>query len=351
MKSDILSFECDYNNGAHPDVLRHLTETNDLMTLTYGQDIFTLRAAEKIKAVCDQPDAEVFLLSGGTQANATVIDGMLRSYEAVLCAKTGHINVHEAGAVEMSGHKVIGLPHHDGKLSAADLDRWMTVFEHDESRDHVAQPGLVYISFPTEMGTLYHAAELASLYETCHHHGLRLFVDGARLGYGLASPDNDITFPFLAHHCDAFYIGGTKVGALCGEAVVFAPGCCPRQFFTIIKRHGALLAKGRLVGVQFNALFTDDLYLRISRHAIEKARQLKQILTDSGLQPFIDSPTNQQFMVIPNEWMHRLEEHVLFTHWEPYDNHHTVCRFVTSWATTDDDLAQLKALFHGLKKP
>ncbi len=340
----MISFECDYNNGAHPEVLRHLVETNDEETLTYGFDRYTEQAKEKIKAACEAPDAEVFLLTGGTQTNATVIDGMLRSYEAVVCAETGHINVHEAGAIEASGHKVIGLPQKDGKLEAATLERFMEVFENDESRDHVAQPGMVYISFPTEMGSLYTADELLRLEDICHRHGLHLFVDGARLGYGLMAEGNDITLPFLAAHCDAFYIGGTKVGALCGEAVVFTHNNTPRCFFSMIKRHGALLAKGRLTGVQFDALFTDDLYFRISRHAIEMAAALRDVLREAGLAFYVESPTNQQFVILPNKKMHLLEQQVLFTHWMPYDDDSTVCRFVTSWATKPEDIQRLRQL-------
>ena len=340
----MISFECDYNNGAHPEVLRHLVETNDEETLTYGFDHYTEQAKEKIKAACEAPDAEVFLLTGGTQTNATVIDGMLRSYEAVVCAETGHINVHEAGAIEASGHKVIGLPQKDGKLEAATLEWFMEVFENDESRDHVAQPGMVYISFPTEMGSLYTADELLRLEDTCHRHGLHLFVDGARLGYGLMAEGNDITLPFLAAHCDAFYIGGTKVGALCGEAVVFTHNNTPRCFFSMIKRHGALLAKGRLTGVQFDALFTDDLYFRISRHAIEMAAALRDVLREAGLAFYVESPTNQQFVILPNKKMHLLEQQVLFTHWMPYDDDSTVCRFVTSWATKPEDIQRLRQL-------
>ena len=338
----MISFECDYNNGAHPEVLRRIVETNSEQTLTYGFDIYSERAKEKIKNACEAPDAEVFLLAGGTQANATVIDGMLRSYEGVVCADTGHISVHEAGAVEASGHKVIALPGKDGKLQAETLERYMDLFEHDESRDHVPQPGMVYISFPTEMGTLYTVHELRELSETCRRHELQLFVDGARLGYGLMSDACDMTLPQLARLCDALYIGGTKVGALCGEAVVFTHGNTPRCFFSIIKRHGALLAKGRLTGVQFDALFTNNLYFDISRHAIAMAKRLKNILHHAGLQPFIDSPTNQQFVIIPHKLMHQLEPQVQFIHWQPFDADSTVCRFVTSWATTDDDLDHLE---------
>ena len=340
----MISFESDYNNGAHPAVLRHLIETNEEQTLTYGFDTYSEQAKEKIRKACEDEEADVFLLVGGTQTNTTVIDGMLASYEAVVCAETGHIAVHECGAIERSGHKVITLPSHQGKLDARDLERFMLEFEHDESRDHVAQPGMVYLSFPTELGTLYSSLELLEIEQVCRDHGLKLFVDGARMGYGLAASQGDVTLPWLARHADAFYIGGTKVGALCGEAVVFPRHGSPRRFFSIVKQHGALLAKGRLAGVQFDALFTDGLYLQISQHAITMARRLRQLLMAKHYPFYIDSPTNQQFVILPNDEVARLEQQVQFTHWSPYDDEHTICRFVTSWATTNEDLAQLQEI-------
>ena len=268
MKEDsILNFECDYNNGAHTEVMRRLVETNGQQSLTYGFDEWTVQARDKIRVACGDPLADVFFLAGGTQTNATVIDGLLRSYEAVISAECGHINVHEAGAIEQSGHKVVALPAYEGKMRTDDLERYMDWFVNDESRDHIAQPGMVYLTFPTEFGTLYTADELKRFYEICQKYELKLFIDGARMGYGLAA-SADVTLPFIAQHCDAFYIGGTKVGALCGEAVVFPRGGAPKCFFSIVKQHGALLAKGRLVGIQFDALFTENLYLNISRHAI-----------------------------------------------------------------------------------
>jgi len=345
----MISFESDYNNGAHPAVLQHLLETNTEQTLTYGFDCYSEQAKAKIREACNAPDADVFLLVGGTQTNTTVIDGMLRSYEAVVCCETGHIGVHESGAIERSGHKVITLPSHLGKLDSKDLEQFMQEFETDESRDHVAQPGMVYISFPTELGTIYTTEEIAAIESVCHRHQLKFFIDGARLGYGLAASKTAgqtaaVTLPWLACHCDAFYIGGTKVGALCGEAVVFPRHGAPRQFFSIIKQHGALLAKGRLAGVQFDALFTDQLYLRIAEHAIAMAHQLKALLQQKGYPFYIDSPTNQQFVVLPNEEVSRLESQVQFTHWGPYDDKHTICRFVTSWATTEADLQLLRQI-------
>ena len=347
----MISFECDYNNGAHPQVLKHLVETNLEPTLTYGFDCYSEQAKEKIKAFCKAPKADVFFLVGGTQTNATVIDGMLRSYEAVITVPTGHIAIHEAGAIEACGHKVITIEKSE-KLSAQALKDYMEWFMNDESRDHLAQPGMVYISLPTEYGTLYTTGEIEAIERVCHEYGLSLFIDGARLGYALAS-SKEITLSWLARHCDAFYIGGTKVGALCGEAVVFPRGNTPKCFFSIIKQHGALLAKGRLTGVQFDALFCpasttegEPLYIAISRHAIEMARQLKEILLNAGFKLFIDSPTNQQFVVIDNEQVKGLEQKVQFTHWGPYDEHHTICRFVTSWATTEHDLSVLNSLLH-----
>ena len=337
----MISLESDYNNGAHPMVMEHLVRTNDEHTLTYGFDKYTEEAKQKIAKAGDDPDAQVFFLTGGTQANATVIDGVLHSYEAVITVETGHINIHEAGAIEANGHKVIALKEHEGKLCSGDLRSYMEWFVNDESTEHLAQPGMVYISFPTELGTLYSAQEIADIHQVCQDFGLNLFIDGARMGYGLAA-STDITLPWLYQHCDVFYIGGTKVGALCGEAVVFTRQNAPKHFFSIIKRHGALLAKGRLTGVQFDALFSDNLYLRISRHAIDMAMRLKKLLESKGYQFYIDSPTNQQFVIIPNKRVKTLEKHVNFTHWGPYDAENMICRFVTSWATTDADLEALK---------
>jgi len=339
----MISFECDYNNGAHPLVLKHIVETNDEKTLTYGFDKYSEDARLKIKQACGTEEAQVFFLTGGTQTNATVIDGMLLSYQAVITIDTGHIAIHEAGAIEASGHKVIALQPHDGKLAAADLADYMNWFVNDESRDHIAQPGMVYISFPTELGTLYTAQEISDIYDVCRQYELHLFIDGARLGYGLAASP-DVTLPWLCQHCDALYIGGTKVGALCGEAVVFTHANAPRHFFSIIKQHGALLAKGRLTGVQFDALFTDNLYFNISQHAIDMARRMKQMMASKGYRFYIDSPTNQQFFVISNDKVHQLEQHVQFTHWGPFDANHTICRFVTSWATTEADLQALEQI-------
>ena len=338
----MLSFESDYNNGAHPDVLRYLLETNDEQTPGYGFDRFSECARQKIREACGFPDADIFFLSGGTQTNATVIDGVLQSYEAVISAETGHINVHEATAVEASGHKVIALPSHDGKIAPEELEKFMENFTADENKDHCAQPGMVYITFPTELGTLYSRAELDYIYKVCRRFELPLFIDGAPLGYGLMSEECGFDLKWLAAHCDVFYIGGTKVGALCGEAVVFTNRKAPKHFFTIVKRHGALMAKGRLIGAQFDALFSDNLYFRISRHTIDMANRLKTIFRNKGYRFVLDSPTNQQFVVLDNTLMERLGNTVLFSRWEPYSDTETVCRFVTSWATRIEDLDALE---------
>ena len=345
----MISFECDYNNGAHPKVIQHLLETNNMQSLTYGFDEWSDRAKESIRKACETPQADIFFLTGGTQANTTIIDSILMTCEAVISAESGHINVHEAGAVEAFGHRIIPLHAENGKITAKTLDNYMQWFINDESREHLAQPGLVYLTFPTEYGTIYSSDEMEEIYNTCQQYSLPLFIDGARLGYGLMSRKSDITLPWLARHCDVFYIGGTKVGALCGEAVVFPHHNAPKHFFSNIKRHGALLAKGRLTGIQFDALFTDNLYFDIASHAIEMAEKMKVILQEAGLQFYIDSPTNQQFVIIPNERMHRLEQHVQFTHWEPFNEQSMVCRFVTSWATTDEDLMTLKRILEEIR--
>lgn len=346
----MISFECDYNNGMHPKVMQQLVSTNDKQSLTYGFDEWSDSAKAKIRETIKAPKAEIYFLSGGTQTNMTVIDGILQSYQAVVTVETGHINVHEAGAVEFTGHKVITLKPHDGKLDAKELDDYMDWFIHDESTEHLAQPGMVYITFPTEYGTIYKASEIDYIYKVCHKYDLKLYIDGARIGYGVMSRQSDVDLPFIASHCDAFYIGGTKVGALFGEAVVFPNSDAPKHFFTTVKQHGALMAKGRAIGLQFEALFTQSeesgmpLYLEISKHAIDKAEEMKQLFIDKGYKFFIDSPTNQQFVIIPNDKMKILEQKVIFTHWEPYGPDAFVCRFVTSWATTDEQMEYLKSI-------
>lgn len=336
------SFESDYNNGCLPEILRRLSETNDEKSSGYGFDPYTERAKDRIRKACEMTEAEVHFLVGGTQTNATAIDSLLQGCEGVLSVDTGHINVHESGAVEAFGHKVLVLPGiAGGKMAASQIDDYMRKFLADETYPHMVQPGMVYITLPTELGALYSRKELADIYTVCQQYGLRLYVDGARLGYGLMAEGNDIDLPFLAHHCDAFYIGGTKVGALLGEALIYTNTRAPKYIFTIIKRHGALLAKGRVLGLQFDTLFTDDLYFRVSRHAIDMAQALRKVFAKHGLSLGIDSPTNQQFVILSKEQKQRLAEEIAFEIWEPLPDDHLLCRFVTCWATTEADIAAL----------
>lgn len=345
------SFESDYNNGCLPEILRRLSETNDEKASGYGFDPYTERAKDRIRKACDMTEAEVHFLVGGTQTNATAIDSLLQGCEGVLSVDTGHINVHESGAVEAFGHKVLVLPGiAGGKMAVSQIDDYMRKFLADETYPHMVQPGMVYITLPTELGALYSRKELADIYTVCQQYGLRLYVDGARLGYGLMAEGNDIDLPFLAHHCDAFYIGGTKVGTLLGEALVYTNTRAPKYIFTIIKRHGALLAKGRVLGLQFDTLFTDGLYFRVSQHAIDMAQALRKVFAKHGLSLGIDSPTNQQFVILSKEQKQRLAEEIAFEIWEPLPNDHLLCRFVTCWATTEADIAALdEALAHILE--
>ena len=340
----MLSFECDYNTGAHPKLLEALARTNLEPQPGYGEDAYCARAAEKIRAACRAPDAAVRFLVGGTQTNQVVIAALLRSYEGVLSAVTGHVNGHESGAIEYSGHKVLTLPQHLGKIEASELRAWLETYFADEAAEHMVRPGMVYVSHPTEYGTLYTRAELEAVAAVCRDYRLPLFLDGARLGYGLMSRKAELQLPDIAALCDVFYIGGTKCGALCGEAVVFPKGNAPEHFTSIIKQHGALLAKGRLLGLQFDALFTDGLYFEIAKNAIDRAERLKELFRAKGYSFFLDSPTNQQFVVVPDEVMRRLAERVRFSVWEKADAGHTVLRFCTSWATTDEDIDRLAEL-------
>lgn len=334
-------FASDYMEGAHPKILERLIETNMEKTSGYGTDPYCASARDRIREACDCPDAAVHFLVGGTQTNATVISALLKNYEGVLSAETGHIAVHEAGAIEATGHKVLTLPQKDGKIDAAAVEAYLENFERDENHDHMVFPGMVYISHPTEYGTLYTKAELARMDAVCARFGIPLFLDGARLGYGLAARGTDVTLADIAKHCDVFYIGGTKVGAMFGEAVVFTNPALARGFFTSIKQHGALLAKGRILGIQFETLFTDNLYLSIARHAIDMAEKLKAGLLAKGYRLALDSPTNQQFVVLDNARMRELKEKVTFSFWEGLDAETSVIRFATSWATREEDVDAL----------
>ena len=340
----MISFECDYNNGAHPKVLENLIKYNSSKPTPYGFDEFSARAKQKIREACGLPDAQIFFLTGGTQTNATTIDSMLYQYEGVISVGSGHINVHEAGAVEFTEHKIITIGDCDGKMEAKTLDKYLDDYMHDGNKDHAVHPGLVYITFPTELGTLYTARELDDIYQVCQRYEIPLYVDGARLGYGLMADGCDVTLPYLARHCDVFYIGGTKIGALCGEDVVFTHQNAHKHFFSIQKQHGAVIAKGALIGLQFEALFTDDLYFELSRHAIEMAMRMKEFFRIKGLQFYVNSPTNQQFVIISNEQAERLGSKVKFTHFGQTDRHHTICRFVTSWATTEEEIEELERI-------
>ena len=331
----MLYFVNDYSEGAHPQVLDALVRSNMEPLSGYGTDRYTESAKEKIRAACGT-DADVWFLAGGTQTNQIVIDAMLHATEGVIAAHTGHVAAHEAGAIEYSGHKVLTLPHADGKLCAADVADYLAAFYADDNHDHMVFPGMVYISHPTEFGTLYTKEELAALHAVCENYRIPLYLDGARLGYALACGQSDVSLCDIAALCDVFYIGGTKVGALCGEAVVFTKHNTPLRFMTTIKQHGALLAKGRLIGVQFDTLFTDGLYERIGTSAIQHAAQIRKALLDKGYELYVDSPTNQLFPILTDEQLSRLGERVRYSFWERLADGRTVIRLATSWATTAD---------------
>lgn len=337
-------FDSDYLEGAHPAILEKLATTNFEQTPGYGSDKYCESARAKIKAACNCPNAEVYFISGGTQTNATVIDTLLASYQGVIAAQTGHIAAHEAGAVEFCGHKVITLPEHGGKLNAKDVEDYLETFYADESWEHMVIPGAVYISHPTEWGTLYTKQELQNLSKICRKYDIPLFLDGARLGYGLTSDDTDITLSDIARLCDVFYIGGTKVGALLGEAVVITRQNLIPHFFTSIKQHGALLAKGRVLGIQFDVLFTEELYLKIARNAIDKANKMKEIFKAKQYRFYLETPTNQQFIIMENRKMQELRQKISFSFWAKYDDNHTIVRFATSWATTDEAIKELESI-------
>ena len=346
MKIDInmIYFDSDYMAGAHPKVMERLLETNYEQTTGYGTDAYTAKAVALIREACGTPDARVHLLVGGTQTNATVIDGILARHEGVLAAESGHINVHESGAIEAKGHKVLALPHQYGKIAAKDVETYLSDYYHDANHDHMVMPGMIYLSQPTEYGTLYSKAELLAFRNLCDTYGLSLYVDGARLAYALACPENDVTLADLAAVCDAFYIGGTKCGALFGEAVVVPNPKTIPHFFTIIKQHGALLAKGRLLGIQFDELFRDDLYMKIGAPAIKAAASIRTALTEKGYRFYFESPTNQIFCIVENAALKKLEEEVAYGFWEKYDDTHTVIRFATVWGTTEEETAALIAV-------
>ena len=335
-------FDNDYMEGALPLILERLMATNMDKTVGYGCDEICASAREKIRQACGAPDAEVHFLVGGTQTNATVIRALLRPHEGVIAADTGHVALHEAGAIEAGGHKVLTIPHQNGKLSAEAIDHYIESFR-DEAWDHMVWPGMVYISQPTEYGTIYSLSELEAIAAVCRKWQIPLFADGARLGYGRAAEGADFTLKDLARLCDVFYIGGTKVGAMFGEAVVVPRAGLIPHFFTIIKQQGALLAKGRMLGIQFDTLFTDELYLKIARHAVEQATRLREALVAKGFQSYYNSPTNQVFMVLSEEQLQSLRRCTTFSEWEHLEDGRTVIRLATSWATRAEDIDELIA--------
>lgn len=340
----MIHFDSDYMAGAHPEILEALVRTNLEHTAGYGNDPYTEEAKALIRKAVGVEDAQVFFLVGGTQTNATVIDGILARHEGVVAADSGHIAVHESGAIEASGHKVLTLPHHEGKLQAEEVERYIEDFYADETYPHMVAPGMVYISQPTEYGTIYSLAELEALGAVCRKHAIPLYIDGARLGYGLKAEGADFTLRDIARIADVFYIGGTKVGALFGEAVVVTNPKLLRNLFPLVKQHGALLAKGRLLGLQFGVLFRDGLYERIGEKAVEHAITIRESFRKAGYEVVIESPTNQQFVRLPNEVIDRLRQDMSFDYWGSRGEKESIVRFVTSWATTDDDITRLKEL-------
>ena len=337
----MILFNSDYTEGAHPKILQKLSETNFVQTVGYGEDAYCDEAKYLIKKACNNQNVDVHFLVGGTQANAIVIASTLRPHQGVIAADTGHINVHETGAIEATGHKVLTLPNKDGKITAKQIEQVYQEHKEDDSFEHVVQPKMVYISHPTEMGTLYTKKELLEIRKVCDASGFLLFLDGARLGYGLMAADTDVTLEFLAQICDVFYIGGTKVGALFGEAVVIGNRNIKEDFRYIIKQRGGMLAKGRLLGIQFATLFTDNLYCDIAKHAIDLSMKIKNELTKQGYQFAIESNTNQQFVILPNEKYQKLKEKYGLTFWEKYDDKQSVIRICTSWATKEEAVLQL----------
>ena len=346
----MIRFNSDYLEGAHPSIMARLMETNLVQTPGYGEDEYCDQARATIRRLCQAPDADVHFLVGGTQTNATVLSAILKPWQGAISADTGHIAVHETGAIEACGHKVIALPGTDGKLSADQVDAFCRAHFADESHEHMVMPGAVYISNPTEVGTLYSLGELEALRTVCDRYDLQLFMDGARLGYGLASPENTLDLPAIARLCDVFYLGGTKQGLLFGEAVVIQNERLKKDFRYIIKQKGGMLAKGRLLGVQFQAALEDGLYFELSSHAIREAMRLKQALARLGYAFMIDSPTNQQFPILDNRELERLRERYSFATIAPMDGQRTAVRFCTSWATRPEDVDALIADLTALKR-
>lgn len=342
----MIRFECDYAEGACPEIMQALLETNMEQTPGYSTDAHCEKAREYVRNACKAPEADVHFLVGGTQTNVTVISACLKPYQGALCADSGHINVHETGAVEAYGHKVLTLPSHEGKITAAQVEKAWEDHINDGSFEHIVQPGMVYISLPTECGTLYTKEELTAISKVCKKTGLKLFVDGARCGYGLQAPGNDVTLEDLAELTDVFYIGGTKVGALFGEAVVITNPEIKKDFRYYIKQHGAMLAKGRLLGVQFETLFKEDLYFKISKHAIDMAMKIRDAFAECRVPVLFASTTNQQFPILTAEQMEKFQEKYAFELWQKVDEEHFAVRFCTSWATKEEHVEELVKDIH-----
>ena len=341
MTEQKLYFECDYMKGAHPSILNRMVETNRMATIGYGVDEISESARAKIRKACGCENAMVQFLVGGTQTNAVVIDAFLRPWQGVIAAQTGHISVHEAGAIEAGGHKVLTLPSTRGKIFPEEVELYVKDFYQDANHEHMVMPGMVYLSQPTEYGTLYSREELVQFRRVCDKYHMALYIDGARLAYALACPENTVTLSDLAALCDAFYIGGTKCGALFGEAVVIPDPQRIPAFFTLVKQHGALLAKGRLLGIQFDTLFTDDLYMEIGKTAIEAAGRIQAALVRKGYRLWQESPTNQLFIIMENSKLEDFGRKVVYSFWEKYDDSHTVIRLVTDWGTTPEEIEAL----------
>lgn len=339
----MIYFNCDYSEGAHPQVLEKLISTNLEQTTGYGIDPYCARAADLIKNKCRRDDIDVHFLVGGTQTNLTLISAALRPHQGVITADTGHINIHESGAIEATGHKVLALPSLDGKLTAQQIQKAYDDHYNDETHEHMVQPKLVYISNPTEIGSIYNKEELTTLSETCRKNNLILYLDGARLGYALCAEDNDLDLPMLAELCDAFYIGATKIGALFGEALVICSEQLKDDFRYILKQKGGMLAKGRLLGLQFMALFEDQLYFDMARHANQMAMLIKEACIKKGCRFLTPSTTNQQFPIMPNAVLAKLKVKYVYSFWQAIDETHSAVRFCTSWATDLKDVQQLIA--------
>ena len=333
----MLQFQCDYSEGAHPRILQALCDTNFEQTPGYGEDIYCQRASELICQKCNAPRASVHFLVGGTQANFILLAAALRPHQGAVCAQSGHINVHESGAVEACGHKVLPLPSTDGKIYAQQVKEYVSAHWQDPTHEHMVQPKLVYISNPTEVGTIYTKAELTALYSVCQENGLYLYIDGARLGFALTCRENDLTLSDIASLCDAFTIGGTKAGALFGEALVIQNHALKQDFRYILKQKGGMLAKGRLLGLQFLTLLGDDLYFALCRHGNEMARKIRQSCEQNNIPLLFDSPTNQQFPILANQDLARLSQQFAYSYWQAVDESHTAVRFCTSWATTPEN--------------